>query len=309
MNKKVKYLLHFLGPIIFIYILFQIDFSLVKKGLADLNIYLLLGSVLLMIIQVFPRSQKWQVILRGLAIKITRLEAVSLYWLGTFVGVITPGRLGELIKVYFLKRKGYSAFNSFVSVLIDRITDILLLLCLGFLASLFFLKQISLYILILGLALLVFLALFFFLIDKRILIKKIFPIKLEQDQQFSFSELIKKFKVDRVILFLFYLVVSWLGYFFSRYLVVLSLDLKFSFLDIILISALTAIVTMLPISIAGLGTREAAVIYLFGLFAISKELALLYSLIIFSVDLLTLSLGIIPYFRESVLINKVKQID
>jgi len=59
-------------------------------------------------------------ILTALAIKLTAAKAISLYWLGTFIGVITPGRVGELVKVYFLKNRGESGFRSFFSVLLDE---------------------------------------------------------------------------------------------------------------------------------------------------------------------------------------------
>ncbi len=96
-------------------------------------------------------------------------------------------------------------------------------------------------------------------------------------------------------------------YFLARYVIALSLGLPLSFFDVALISVLMAIVTFLPISIAGLGTREAAVVYLFSLFGLDKETAVLFSLLIFTIDILTISFGIIPYFRESALINKIKK--
>jgi len=320
MNKKLKYLLHLLGPVIFIYILFQIDFGLLKKELLNVNIYFLFLAVFFMIVQIILRSLRWQVVLKGVGIKLKLITSVSLYWLGMFVGVITPGRIGELAKVYFLKNRGENIFRSFFSVLFDRIVDVITLLLMGFLIFLFFLKDIGIYVLIIGLSLILFLIFIFLLIDKRSFLHKIFvrmigkilPADSEEYSQFTFSKFwqsVKDIKKKQIFPFLFYLITAWLFYFTTRYMTSLALGLEFSFLEISVISALVAIVLILPISVAGLGTRDVSMIYLFSLFGLTVEIALLFSLLVFTMDLLVVSLGLIPYFKESSLVNKVKQID
>jgi len=320
MSKKVKYLLHLLGPIIFIYILFQIDFGLFKKELFDFRFFFLVLAAFFIIIQIVTRAQKWRAILLSLGISMSKVSLVGLYWLGTFIGVVTPGRLGELVKVYFLKNRGYSTFCSFLSVLLDRLSDVLALLLLGFLIFVFFLKEIGIYIFLISSGLLLFLVFIFLLIDKRSFLHKIFSkalkrffsIDLKEYSDFTFAQFLQSFKEikkKQFFPFFLYLIISWVLYFIARYFVVLSIGLDLSLLEISVISVLVAVVTMLPISVAGIGTRDAAVIYLFSLFAISKESALLYSLIILTIDLLVVSLGLIPYFKESSLVNRVKQID
>ena len=320
-SKKVKICLQILGPLIFVYILFQIDFGLLRKELVNFNIWFLLMAVFFMMIQIVARAEKWRIILISLSIPLTRLKAISLHWMGTFVGVITPGRFGELIKVYFLKNKGYSAFRSFFSILVDRVIDVSTLLLFGFLIFLFFLKGIGIYILFISLGLVLFLVFIFLLIDSRSFlhkffikaVKKFFPIDFEEYNKFTISRLwqgIRNTKKGQFILFFTYLIISWLLYFAARYMIVLSLGVDLSFLEVSAISALMAIVTMLPISVAGIGTREAVAIYLFGLFSITKELALLFSLFVFATDLFILSFGLIPYLKELNLIKNIKkQID
>ncbi len=297
MNKKLKYLLHLLGPAVFVYILSQINFGLLKEELLTLNIYFLVLAAFFSIIQIITRSLKWRAILSGLGIELSRTSSISLYWLGTFIGVVTPGRLGELAKVYFLKNRRQSAFRSFLSVLLDRIIDIFILLIFGVLIFYFFLREIGNYIIFIGLGLILFLALIFFLINKRSFLHKFFSSR--EGSKFTFN----KFSILPVFI---YLIISWLFYFASRYMISLSLGLELSFLEVSIISVLVVLVTMLPISVAGIGTRDAAVIYLFSLFALNKEIALSFSLLILVVDLLTISLGLIPYLKESKLVGKVK---
>jgi len=128
--KKTKIFLHLLGPAVFIYILTQINFGFLKEKLLAVNVRFLVLSVILVIVQIALRGLKWRTALAGLGINLGGFGAINLYWLGTFIGAATPGRLGELAKVYFLKEKGYSAFRSFFSVFFDRLTDVLTLLFL-----------------------------------------------------------------------------------------------------------------------------------------------------------------------------------
>ncbi|MFC1700642.1 lysylphosphatidylglycerol synthase transmembrane domain-containing protein [Patescibacteria group bacterium] len=316
-KNKIKIFLQIIGPLIFIYILSKIDYRLFLIEAKLLKWHFLLFAFGLTIMEVIVKSLRWRVILMSLEITISRISCLGLYWLGVFAGTITPGRLGEVIKVYFLKNKGHSAFRSFFSIILDRISDILVLLLFGLFISLFFLRNIGFYVLVIGIILLIGIIFIFSLINSKSFIykifgryiKKIIPIDLNNYNRFNFSKFwngIKLLKKKEIIIFFFYLVISWFLYFYPRYVIAQSLRLKLSFIDIVIISTVLSIVSILPISVAGIGTREATVIYLFSLFKLNKETAVLFSLMIFTVNIIVVSFGLIPYLKELVLIKKFK---
>ncbi|MFZ5559776.1 MAG: lysylphosphatidylglycerol synthase transmembrane domain-containing protein [Patescibacteria group bacterium] len=316
-DKKIKFFLRILGPIIFLYILSKIDYQLLFKKLGSLKWSWLILAFVLMILEIIARSLRWQTILNSLKIFISKINSLTLYWLGAFVSVITPGRLGEVIKVYFLKHKNYSVFRSLLSIILDRIIDILIILILGALISFFFVENVGLYVVVSGVILVLAIIFVFLLIGEETrvnkiftrLVQKFFSIDFGKYGRFTFAKLwqgIKNLKKKDVVCFLLYLIIGWLFYFLARYIIALSLNLDLSFLAVSIISILATIVTILPISIAGIGTREAAIIYLFGLFGINKEPALLFSLLILTIDMVVISLGFIPYLKESSLINRAK---
>src|SRR3989338_2398070 len=318
-HKKIKIFFQILGPLVFLYILSKIDYQFLFEEIKLLKWHFLILAVGLMIFKITFKALRWRIILLSLNVSISKISALNLYWSGALTGLATPGHFGELIKVYFLKNRGHNVFHSFFSLILDRIIDILTLLIFGFLIFLIFLKNIGVYVISLGLIFLFIIIFIFLILDQRTFLHKVFnklfqrflPVDFSDYSRFSFSKFfkgLKDLKKKEVFYFFAYLIIGWFFYFLSRYLVALSLGLDLSFMTITAISILVAIITALPISIAGLGTREAAVIYFFSLFGLNKEIAVLFSLLIFTVDILVISLGLIFYLRELSLINKVKQI-
>lgn len=318
MHKKFKFCLQILGPLIFIYILFQINYGLIFKEIKLLKWHFLIFSLALMVTETIIRSLRWRVILSSLNISISRAKSLSLYFAGGFMGIITPGHIGEVIKVYFLKHKGHSAFRSLFSVILDRVIDIVVLLVLGFLVFIFFLRQIGIYIALVGIILAAGVVFIFMLLNPDsylhklfgTLIQKIIPIDFNHYNKFTFKKFwrgIKELRKKDTFLFLIYLVIGWSFYFYARYAISEALGLNLSLLQVVIVSVLSTIVALLPISVAGIGTREITTIYVFGLFGVNKEAAVLFSLFVFTINITSVALGFIPYIRESALINKVKK--
>ncbi|MFA6227928.1 MAG: lysylphosphatidylglycerol synthase transmembrane domain-containing protein [Patescibacteria group bacterium] len=316
-NFKIKNLLSLLGPIILIYILTRINYGFLFEQIKLIKLPFLIAAAIVAILGIVSRSLKWRLILNNLNIKISKLDGLNLFWLGLYAGIITPGRLGELIKVYFLKLRNHAPLPSFLSIFVDRMIDIMFLLGLGLLVSIFYLKGIVIQVLALIIILMLAITLFLLVLDQRtglhrffnVFIKRFFSFDLAKYSNFTFLKLwkgIKRVKIGDVLIYLAYLLFSWFLYFFSSYLIALALALNLSFFNLSAILVVVAIVSILPITIAGIGTREAVIIYFFSLLGFSSERALIFSFFIFINDLVTIAVGIIPYYRESILLGKFK---
>jgi len=324
-SKKIRIFLQILGPLILIYILSKMDYRLFFEEVKSLRWVFLVFALIAVFFLILVKSLRWRTILLSLDIVVSKTTCLSLYCLGLFIGTVTPGRVGEVIKVYFLRNRGHSVFRSFFSVVFDRVSDILILIILGLLVFFFFLEEIGLYIVSFGVIVLLVLFFIFLLINQKSylgrafngLIRRIFLIDLTDYNRFTLAKLwqgLKNLNRKVILLFSLYLIVGWFIYFLSRYFIALSLGLNLSFVDVSVISIFISMVVTLPISVAGLGTREAAVIYLFGLLGLTKETALAFSLLVFIIDIVPLSFGLIPYLRENFSIKKgksqiLKQID
>ena len=69
---------------------------------------------------------------------------------------------------------------------------------------------------------------------------------------------------------------------YSSYIIVSKdLDISISSVDIFFTLIIVGIFNLLPITVLGIGVREATIIYFFGLHGINYEIAITFSLIIF----------------------------
>ena len=90
-----------------------------------------LVSALLVVPFVVVRAARWRIVLRDLNILISYGLATRLYAIGLFIGTITTGQAGDAIKAWFLKARGESLSVSLLSCVLDRLFDILVLAALA----------------------------------------------------------------------------------------------------------------------------------------------------------------------------------
>jgi uncharacterized protein (TIRG00374 family) len=78
-------------------------------------------------------------------------------------------------------------------------------------------------------------------------------------------------------------VLSFLCYCIIAYAILMSFNIQMDFIYNIFCIVVSGLVVIVPISISGLGVREAVMIYLFGNIGLDKEAAVLFSLSIFAI--------------------------
>lgn len=109
------------------------------------------------------------------------------------------------------------------------------------------------------------------------------PENSRKEIQFSFYEFyggIKSIKQQTFILVTSYTLIAWIITYFNFWLLSLSLGLDLPFWYILASAPLISLFGLLPVSISGLGTREAACIFLFSFMNIIPELSVSFSLLV-----------------------------
>ena len=74
---------------------------------------------------------------------------------------------------------------------------------------------------------------------------------------------------------------SYSVFFIQCYLIAIAIGISINFISITLFMAISNLISFIPISISGLGTRDATLIYLFSLIDLSPELAVSYAFLVF----------------------------
>lgn len=129
--KKYQTLLRILmvAALIALVLLLKIDLRETWTILSGANVWLVALAVVGFIPFLLVKAWRWQIVLGDLGVRIGFAEAVRLYALGLGAGMITPGNVGDAIKVAYFRERGFS--QSVISVVLDRIWDVLILLLLA----------------------------------------------------------------------------------------------------------------------------------------------------------------------------------
>lgn len=270
-TRKVKWfsLLRILGIAIFIIVLFNVDLAEIWKHIKKVKISFLFIAILFQIILLIVKGIRWHFLNDGSKNRQSVFQSMGEFMESYAIGVITPGRLGELMKAGYQNTKE-KIIASGIRVIAERGLDIgffiIIAACALIWASLIVLNQyISLLILLGGLMIFVLAIL---LIGSR----KIYSWGDKWVK--NISETYKYRNRKEILIIVLLALISNLSYFVSCYFLALSVDLPITFLTVSGGVAIAGLLNMLPITVMGLGTRELTFIYVFKSFSEAQILAL-----------------------------------
>ncbi|MEW6238110.1 MAG: lysylphosphatidylglycerol synthase transmembrane domain-containing protein [Candidatus Omnitrophota bacterium] len=118
-----------IGVAIFVYLLgWIVDIGTLGARVGSLRFSVLALVIPFHLAQWTLRVLRWQMLLRNESIPISFWENFAVATSGFFFGSLTPGRLGEFAKVKFLMNAGASFRGAFMSSFLERVMDIFALL-------------------------------------------------------------------------------------------------------------------------------------------------------------------------------------
>ena len=276
----------FVGVALLGLLLSKLGSSTVVSSLTHADPILLSAAIVLMLPMMMLKTLRWLVLLRCQAIRSRFGPAYLAYWSSTFLGLLTPGRVGAFTKaVYVSKDCNVSAGRAFASVLADSLFDVSALLPVGIvaLASLsedhLRLRGLAGALLVVVLAVWRFVAYCSFdWIRDRGIGKKLSSLAPPLADAWN---RLRELRARAVIIALLLTAVAYLLFFVQCYLLALSMALPAGFAATSGAVALGNLVALIPISISGLGTREAAIIGFLSSTRVPAEAALSFSLLVF----------------------------
>jgi uncharacterized membrane protein YbhN (UPF0104 family) len=115
-----------IGVVLLAAILWRVGARELGSVLWHVNPLALIGAGILATAVLILRSLRWRILCAGLGIELPLREAIRLYLVGTFVASVTPGRIGDLVKAYYVRDRrdegGLAA--GIATVAYDRFLDL-----------------------------------------------------------------------------------------------------------------------------------------------------------------------------------------
>ena len=293
MKKDLSKYIRLIGLLILAYIITRINFKALLVQFKNINLYFLFTAISMNLFLIFVKAIRWKAFLIQQNLSISTKSAFSIYLSSLYIGFITPGRLGEISKALYLKQKQVTSFYKGLSgAIMDRLLDLYFLILLGSVGVYYLskgkginLEFVFLFVIVLSLPIIILHPKVLNLLT-HVLFRKISPKKFKDKIRESVNEFIEG--INQIINpFLLYgillTVFSYSLFFLQCFLIAKSIGLQISYFELALIMSIVNIITLIPISISGLGTREASMIFLFKLIGLSTEAAISFSLLIFFV--------------------------
>jgi uncharacterized protein (TIRG00374 family) len=261
--SKWKRYLPIIGILLFIYILLKVDLINIILEIKNANFYFLILAVLMVFFMMISETIKWFTIARCQNVKVPFKEALRINMIDNYYGFITPSKVGAVIRAEYLKKYTGDHFGKgFFNFVIDKIMDLSSLLFIAIIFSYNFKNKLNLPIgFFIGLFLLFIFSTMFFIKKERgksvlrIVYKKLIPEKLRNQAKSNFDSFYDHVPKKRYfVLFFFLNSMNWFVNYLVVYFIGLSLGINLPFVYYVSIMPLATLVSLIPISIAGLGT-------------------------------------------------------
>ena len=316
MRKKLSFLLPFLGLSLFVYIVGRTGLDNITGIIRDADARLLPLAPVLVVAIILVRGIRWRILMRVVDIDYSLWRSAKVWTIGFFAASVTPAKAGDTLRAFYVREDTGRTFGeAFLTVFIDRLWDLMFVLALGVVSVLvfsrFYMEIPSGWIMLtaaVGIAVCVYLA------TRRALMRRLLkpmfdalvPKKYKEAFSLNFNtfyDSLALYRRDRgamVAAFLLTVLVWALVFLLAYYITVLfgiDVDLKY----VVLIMPIVTLVELIPISVSGLGTRDATVIYFFSVVGISGAAAVGFSIgYLFIGTYLTALAGFLMWLRHPV---------
>ncbi len=303
-RKWLFLLLHLTGFVLLYFVVRGLEWNRFFELLKTFPLWKYLTGLAILCIVYAIKSLRWHLLNRSFGIETTWRTALVFYLSAGFLSVITPGRLGEFAKVYFLRRKyNIDLASATSSVILDRIWDVLVLSFAAGISVVLLLSDPGLNVLSLVIISLLFLiSLVIVLVPPVLFVPLLFLLKRFSSLHSKVNDIFQLWKSSRFSNFFTSLFITAASFLMLAFIPVLfSQDTAYPVQYSAGIGAISIsnILSFIPLTIAGFGTRELVFTKVWGLSQHPREIALSVSTAYFMVTYLgSLLIGGVVYLAN-----------
>ena len=276
-------------------LLLRLDLGFTLKMLADVRLGDVFSALTMLPILFGLKTWRWQKLLRMQGITYRFRDSFLAFMAGIFLGLITPGRLGEMGKALYLRQDmGVPISEGLASVLMDRVFDLYTILVVGFAGLIWFRLLPPWTLAVIMVCMLGALLLPFALLSERLAnyglsIIAVLPftgkaVSWSREAIARFQDALRPLLTPGLMI-PFVLTLAAYALFFGQVKVLaVALGLKIGMPYLAVSLSVAGVITLLPISFAGLGTRDAVLIALLSPLGPSPEQTVAFSTLFFLVS-------------------------
>jgi hypothetical protein len=285
---KIKKFLPIIGILIFIYIIIKLDISKIINEIIRAKLNFLLIAIFFIFLSFITETLKWFAIARVQKTRIPFLQAMRINLLSFFYGFITPSKVGGVIRAKYLKEYNNNVGKGVGNFILDKVLDVCSLVFLAILFSFVFKDILPInffyYSIILLVSMTIFLFIFFDMKKSKFLLKifyrRFVPNRWKERAKREFYSFYEDMPKKRFFFLFFILnILNWIVLYAILFFIGRAVGINLSFFYFLAILPIATLVGQIPITMSGLGTREATLIILFGLVGIDKTKVVSMSII------------------------------
>jgi uncharacterized protein (TIRG00374 family) len=316
MRRLLTFILPLAGLAIFAVIVYQTGPDRIMGTLSAIEWPQLLWAPLLIAAITLVRGARWHYVIRSVGIEYSLARSTTVWAIGFFASAVTPAKAGDAVRAVYLRNDtGRPIGEAFLTVFLDRLWDLGFVLAAGTITAFVFSSR---YMQIPSAPLLAIGALVIGVAAAtatrrswmRALLKPAVSVLVPARYRDSLSANFHTFydamrlhgsRVTPSIIMFLYTLACWALIFTLAVYVARLLSLPVNARYIVLIMPIVTLVELIPFSVAGLGTREATVIYFFAVVGASAAQAVGFSLVYLLIGTyLTAFAGFILWLRHPV---------
>ncbi len=263
--------------LILFFLLFFVNFQVLISSLKSINAWFIVALIIIPF-SIFLRAYRFMIILNKDKKMFSIKDSYYLTLVGTALNIFMPASGGDIAKTYYGYKWHGIKEEMLSSSIVDKIMALLAIFIIGSCAAVYLdMYLLALFSVICGVLLLLvvfypnvapwnlFNRLFHFLTKKNLEIEKL-------KDSFALSNRIKLITLSISIF-------AWIISYLQFYVVCESLSVEISLIYILAVASLINLSILFPLTLNGIGSGEAMMVYLFSLVNISPTLAIVISLL------------------------------
>jgi hypothetical protein len=293
MRRWISIILPFIGLAMFAFIVARTGPASIATVFRSIDLPGLAIAPLLMGAIVLIRGLRWRALMSRIGIDYPLLRACEVWTIGFFASAVTPAKVGDVVRALYVKDETNASFGeAILTVFIDRLWDLMTVLVAGMITVLvfshYYIRVPSLWILLAGAGALI--ALIYMMLSKglvrrvmRPLFSLVVPDRYKDQFSLSFHSFYDSLHAygrgagqNAVVAGL--TLVNWMLVFALAFYVTRLLHIDVALAYVVLIMPIVTLVELIPVSVSGLGTRDATVIYFFSLVGVTSAQSVGFSI-------------------------------